>query len=398
MRKSHFILTSSDTGSFKEGPSPEFVRVPLAGHGTKTVKKKAEVFPGMLVAEHKSIRTGNMHAPVSGTVTEVTEKYVAIKAGPLSPPEEGGEGKPAEATPVALTSLSGEELQGTLKELGVDLRPLRKRCDVLILNGLNPEPGITFCETLFSQYTSTLAAGLALLKEITPARKMILAAPEGSGVVIEGAPTSYVKPVYPNSVDEVLAAFVTGTENCKGVAVLPLHTLFLLGRVAESGLPLTETIVSVQGKSYMAKIGTPVGALIKHAGIPVSNEDRVILGGPLRGVAISDLNKGICKDTQAVMVVPQNAFPNVTDHACIGCGECVRHCPARIRPNMISRYTEFSMYDRCKAESIDVCMECGICGYYCPARRPLLQLIRLAKHQIALAEAQVTECALQGGE
>jgi electron transport complex protein RnfC len=67
-------------------------------------------------------------------------------------------------------------------------------------------------------------------------------------------------------------------------------------------------------------------------------------------------------------------------------------------PSLISRYVEFSQYDQCSAQRIDACMECGLCTYYCPARRPMMQLIRLGKHQIALKEAQVSACSLQGEE
>jgi electron transport complex protein RnfC len=67
-------------------------------------------------------------------------------------------------------------------------------------------------------------------------------------------------------------------------------------------------------------------------------------------------------------------------------------------PNLITRYVEFRQFDQCSDQSIDVCMECGLCAYYCPARRPMLQLIRLGKHQIALKEAQVSACSLQGAE
>ena len=52
MNKNIFILTHGDTGAFETGTVPFEVRIPLNGHGKKSVKKKAEVYPGLLVADH----------------------------------------------------------------------------------------------------------------------------------------------------------------------------------------------------------------------------------------------------------------------------------------------------------------------------------------------------------
>lgn len=390
MSNAIFSLVYGDKGGFQDGPVPAELRIPLAGHETKTVKKKAEVGPGTLVAAHKNAKTGDMHAGITGTVTEITADCIVIAAAEL-------ETAPEAAAPVNVAGLSGEELAGALKALGIDVRPLLKKCDTLVINGLNPEPGITFAEAMLGQYKATLEAGLAILKKISPASSMVLAA-GGASDSLGDLKTVSITPQYPNSLDELVIAKVTGSEKSTGVRVLPLHTLFNLGLVAESGQPLTKTVVSVQGVNYLATIGTPVSVLLQHAGHAVADGDSIIVGGPMRGTAVADLMRGIGKDTQGLFLIRKGTFAPVTNHQCISCGECVLHCPARIMPNLISRYVEFLDYDSCVKQSIDVCMECGLCAFYCPARRPMLQLIRLGKHQIALRDAQVSACALQGEE
>lgn len=398
MSTQHFLLTSGDKGNFQDGPVPAFVRIPLDGHSTKTVKKKAEVFPGMLVAEHKNGKVADAFASIAGVVTEVTETYVAIKAQAPAAPAEGEEPAVTEAAPVSLAGLEGDALTTALKGLGIDTRPLRRKCDTLIINGLNPEPGLVFAESLLAEYKEVLETGLAVLKRISPAGQIVFAVPEGTDATFTGASTVGVNAVYPNSCPELLAARVIGSERLQGVHVLDLHTLFNLGRAADTGTPLTETVVTVQGVNTMLAIGTPVGAVLEHAGLSVEDGDSIILGGPMRGEATCDLDRGIGAETTGVFLIKRGTFPPVEDHACISCGECLKHCPSRINPSLIGRYAEFSMLELCKAEHIDVCMECGLCAYYCVARRPMLQYIRLAKHQIALDEAQVAECALQGEE
>lgn len=398
MNKNIFILTHGDTGAFETGSVPFEVRIPLNGHGKKAVKKKAEVYPGLLVADHSNAKIGDMHSGITGVVTEVTEKHVVIKAQELAPAAEGEDPKPTGVEPVALAGLEGDELRAALKGLGVDIRPLIRRCDLLVINALNPEPGITYAESMLVHAKSTVNAGLEMLKRLSPASRTVVALPSASTAAFDGTDIAFINPQYPNSLDELVVASITGKESMKGVNVVDLHTLYNLGAVAESGMPLTHTVVCVEGRNIVAPIGTPVGALLKEASIEVADGDSVIMGGPMRGEATGDLNKGIAKDTKAVFVVPAGVFQPVSDHACFSCGACVQHCPSRILPNMISRYVEFNEIDFCRQENIGACIECGLCTFYCPARRPMLQFIRLGKHKIALEEAQVAACALQVDE
>ena len=395
MNKSIFLLTHGDTGAFETSSVPFEVRIPLDGHGKKSVKKKAEVYPGLLVADHKNAKIGEMHSGITGVVTEVADTHITIKAQELSAPAEGEAPKPTGVDPVAVASLAGDELQTALKGLGIDLRPLIRRCDLLIINALNPEPGITYAESMLTHSKSTINAGLEILKRLSPASRTVIALATGSSAAFDGTDIAFINPVYPNSLDEMLTATITGKESMNGVNVIDLHTLYNLGAVVESGMPLTHTVVCVEGKNVIAPIGAPFGALIKDAGIELSDGDSVIVGGPMRGIATGDLNKGISKTTNALFVMPAGSTAPISDHACFSCGACVQHCPSRIMPNMIARYVEFDDLDSCRQENIAACMECGLCAYYCPARRPMLQFIRLGKHKIALEEAQVTACALQ---
>ncbi|SHJ36890.1 4Fe-4S dicluster domain-containing protein [Halodesulfovibrio aestuarii] len=395
MNKNIFILTHGDTGAFETGSVPFEVRIPLNGHGKKSVKKKTEVYPGLLVADHENANIGDMHSGITGIVTAVTDTHIIIKAQELAAPAEGEEPKPEGVEPVALASLEGEQLQAALKGLGVDIRPFLKRCELLIVNALNPEPGITYAESMLVHAKSTINAGLDMLKRLSPASKAVVALPTGSTAAFDGADIAFINPQYPNSLDELVVASITGKESMRGINVVDLHALYNLGAVAESGMPLTHTVVCVEGKNVVAPIGTPVGALLEDASIEVADGDTVLLGGPMRGEATGNLSTGIGKNTNAVFVVPAGTTTPVSDYACFSCGACIQHCPSRIQPNMISRYVEFNELDFCRQENINACMECGLCTYYCPARRPMLQLIRLGKHKITLEETQVTACALQ---
>jgi electron transport complex protein RnfC len=63
----------------------------------------------------------------------------------------------------------------------------------------------------------------------------------------------------------------------------------------------------------------------------------------------------------------------------------VRACPANLQVHMIGRCVQFGQV----AEAVDyhpeACFDCGLCTFVCPARRPLVQLVNMAKSHIRSA-------------
>lgn len=51
---------------------------------------------------------------------------------------------------VDLSALEGQELLNGLKNMGVDTRFLSQNKELLIVNALNPEPGITWAEPMLA--------------------------------------------------------------------------------------------------------------------------------------------------------------------------------------------------------------------------------------------------------
>jgi len=396
MTKPSFTLLTGIGGPVQDGPEPEVVRVPLRGHSTKTIKKKAPVGPGTLVAEHPEPGVGDAHSPILGVVADVTDTAVVITAGEAKPAKEGEPAPTADpVAPIDVASLAGDELKKALKALGVSSQPFAKAA-VLIVNGLNPEPGTGIAEILLKDHQATVEKGLDLVQKLVEPPTVLLAVPEGSSATLYGCTVKQVPAVYPNSLNPLVTKALTGKESADGVAMVSVMELYALGRVAETGLPLTETVLTVGSTAYRVKVGTPIGAVLAQAGITAAPCDRVVVGGPMRGRAVASTDQGVSKDDYALTVVPDAAFPPVTDLPCINCGECVLVCPSRIMPGFVTRYVEFKLYDKAKEFHLESCMECGLCGYVCTARRPLLQFIRLGKKNLDLQASALTSCRLQG--
>lgn len=397
MKKTAFSLGDTGAHALQAAPAPSEYRIPVSGLEV-TLKKKAEVARGACLGV--SATHGCVHAPVSGVVSDVQPGYVAIT------PQE------TEQPPVAprdLAALSGDELFHAVQELGVSLHELAhapgaadsgQRPTVLVINALDPEPGIQFCAALLGEHGQTLDAGLALLRRLDRFQHVHAVLPSGceaAAKIFSGeVAVSFLKPQYPNSRPALAAFAATGKELPPDVAVLGLHTLWRVGRVAQSGLPLTEGLVSAAGKNWIIQAGTTVRALLEHAGASLGEGDRLVMGGVMRGTALAGPDAGIPLHAYAVSHIPAHSFAPVNEHPCINCGACVRNCPARLMPNLIGRNAEFLRYDAARELHVELCMDCGLCAYHCPARRPMLQYMRLSKAAIAAMNTNAADAGAAG--
>jgi electron transport complex protein RnfC len=334
---------------------------------------------GERIATANAPDLGDLHSPLSGTVAHVDPYRIRVDAG----------GEQTEVPPLQLDDLTGTALLARLRELGADLPPVDE-FHTLIINGADCEPDVFARQHLMTTSQSTLEHGLAATIALYTPKRTVLAVLKGTSKTLIGTEIVQVSEQYPAALDPMVAFKVTGREAPDDALVIGLETLFQVGRIMESGLPALETVVTVGKTNRFVSVGTPVGQLLADAGEQPASGDRIVLGGILRGVAAASPAQGVARNTSAVTVI-SNPAPVAQDAPCVGCGECVRRCPARIDPAMITSYAEFGMYDKAQAEHVDACFECGLCGFFCIARRPMLQYIRLAKNELARAKAQTGE-------
>ena len=111
----------------------------------------------------------------------------------------------------------------------------------------------------------------------------------------------------------------------------------------------------------------------------------------MRGYAIYNFNTPVTDKMNSVHVQYEDEIIRAVNNQCLNCGRCNRHCPVSLSVNLITRYSEFSIFDKCEELGIENCIECGLCSYYCPAGRSLVQLIQLAKSEIKDTEGEVEQ-------
>lgn len=392
IRDPRFRLVYNEQRPFGEGPAPKRIRLNREGFTmVPGVKKKTLVHPGMLLAEHPSLEKGDLHAPIYGVITEVNARSVFVDAVNPADMEPGTFPEPPAPVDLLREGKEGEELVLTIKKMGVNTRSLGCRTKTLIVNALNPEPGVCWAEPMLAQHADEIRTGLELQRRLRRADEIIMAVPTGCSSPISGVKTVEVDPTYPNSVNELLIKEVTGEEAPPDVAAVGLHNVWSLGRVGTTGLPLMETVITIgtatEWANYIVKNGSLVGELLEFSHIALKSGDTILRGGPLRGESLDRLDRSITKGAYGFFVVNAGEVPPIEgDSACINCGACIQICPTRIDPRMLSRYAEFGKYNMSRKENFRLCVDCGLCGYVCIARRPVLQYIRLAVKRLAEEE------------
>jgi electron transport complex protein RnfC len=120
--------------------------------------------------------------------------------------------------------------------------------------------------------------------------------------------------------------------------------------------------------------------LIESAGGYTADAARLVMGGPMMGIALNDDSLPVTKACNSIYV-PGAVELGATDPEmpCIRCGECATVCPANLTPQFLLQQYRSNNYERLQQLGLTDCIECGCCDYVCPSRIPLTSEFRLAK-------------------
>jgi electron transport complex protein RnfC len=188
--------------------------------------------------------------------------------------------------------------------------------------------------------------------------------------------------VYPDSLPALVAA------RLGGAAVVPLEAALAALDALAGEVPATKVVTVIAGRrpiaNYRAPLGTAIRELLVAAKLTPRPGDKVVAGGPLRGFAQYTLDVPIDATVDGLVVIPAADVVKWSDEPCINCGACIDVCPRHLQVQLIGRYAEFGLFERTTDLAIEACIDCGLCATVCTGRRPLLQLIRLAKRELGI--------------
>lgn len=284
----------------------------------------------------------------------------------------------------------------------------------MVVCGFDTDLLITTNQYVLKSQKDAINRGISILKKVSGVGEVVIALTDSlmkaasSIGGASGAEIRAIKPEYPGALPQLmmrdsLDTIVPAGKTCEdmGVCFFSAEAVASVGNAITSGeIPVTKTLTLIKkdmSKTLVeARIGTPVRDVLNVCGVTVKDEDRIVIGGPMRGAAIYTEDYPIQPDTDAVMVQDSGDVALVTDYPCVNCGECIRICPANIPVNMLVRFCEFGNYeDAADMYNLFSCIECGLCSFVCVSKMPIFQYIRLAKHEMSriMKENEETEAA-----
>ncbi len=404
--------------AIERAPVPPSLTVPMSQHlgapCAPLVARGDRVRRGQVIGDVEAMVSAPVHSPVDGEVAEVTDVLLAsgtrVLAVRITPDEvqdlDRFEPLAAAGDERARVRASGVVgLGGAAFPSAVKLSPPKDMAvTTVILNGCECEPFLTCDHRAMVESPARVVAGGRAIAGIVGAGRVVvgveankpdaaeaLRAYAGDGVEVLVLPTRYPQGAEKQLIQAVLGAEVPHGKlpAATGALVHNVSTAVAIADALEHGRPLMERVVTVTGRverpgNYLALLGTPVSALIEHAGGVTAGAGRVIAGGPMTGMALADLDVPVVKGTSGVVVLSaeETAPAVIGDQPCIRCSRCSQACPMGLEPFALGIYANRSDWEATERYHALDCIECGCCSFVCPTRRPLVQLIRRAKQSL----------------
>ncbi|MCL4408067.1 MAG: electron transport complex subunit RsxC [Thermotogae bacterium] len=304
------------------------------------VQAGSEVKTGQRIADADGFVSVPLHSPVTGKVVEIKKEKHPVTGRPADMVviEKTKADEWIKLDPVKpYTDYTPDEIKKRVVEAGivglggatfpthVKLAP-SKKVDTVILNGAECEPYLTIDHRMMVEYADEICKGGVAIAKAIGATKIFAGIEENKPDAIEamkkagnpmGIEIVVLPTKYPQGSEKHLIYAITkkevpsgGLPMDVGVVVDNVSTARAIYRALEYGEPLIERGLTITGegvkasKNVFARIGTPLSDLVNYAS-PTEDAQRVILGGPMTGVAVDSLDIGISKGTSGITVLPE---------------------------------------------------------------------------------------------
>ncbi len=430
--------------AIEHAPIPQKLVLPLQQHVGQQSKPLVSVgdavLKGQLIAAAEGYVSTALHAPTSGTVTSIQSAPIPHPSGLsgnciiIEPDQKDQWGE--RLAPLDYQKCDANELLKRIRDAGiaglggagfptsVKLNPSAENTIVtLIINAAECEPYITADDMLMRERSEQLVKGIQIIAHMLkpvgclPVECLIGIEdnkPEAADTLdatiqhlgLEHEITVVRIPTkYPSGGEKQLIQILTGKEVPNGgipadigIVCQNLGTAVAVYKAVVLGEPLISRITTVTGKALSQPknletlIGTPISFLLTHCGLKEEQLNRLIVGGPMMGFAIDNLDSPVIKSTNCVLASTREELPDPPPpQACIRCGMCAEACPASLLPQQLYWYSKTRDFDKALNHNLLDCIECGACSYVCPSHIPLVQYYRFAKGEIRAQEHEHTK-------
>lgn len=402
---------------------PAVACIPLNQHIGKpaecTVQPGDRVQEGMIIGKAQGFVSANIHSSIPGVVKEITELFLpnGVKTKAVVIELEGefnqsGKSKKAKQW----KDLDAKQLNDIIADKGIvglggATFPAhvkfavhnRSAIEYLIINGVECEPFLTADHRLMLEKTDEILEGIRIIKKTVSAKKVIIGIEANkqnaiellSKKITEKKLAFSVIPLevkYPQGDEKMLIKALLNREVPSGglpldigVVVSNVGTVFAVFEAVVYEKALIERVVTVTGtavresKNLKVRIGTNIAELIDECGGFSGVPAKLVVGGPMMGFALADLNMPITKGMSGIIALTKKEISTFDNHPCIRCARCMRACPWNLSPTVLFKLIEHGEYEEALLRGLMDCKECGCCAYVCPSEIPLVQSFRLGK-------------------
>jgi len=403
---------------------PKQVVIPMSQHFgapcTPIVKKGDRVKLGQKIGETVGLGAP-IHASVSGTVVAVEPRPFSMGGDCMSVvidndfQDEISEEVVAPADPALL---SVDEMIAIVRDAGIvgmggATFPAHVKISggigmvtTVIINGAECEPYITGDHRTMLERPEQIIGGCCYLAKMFGVDKVVIGVEmnKQNGIdalnrtIAEMKAPVVVQPLhtrYPQGGEKQLCQAITGRQvppgklpSSIGCAVFNINTTCAIYRAMTTGMPVVKKVVTVSGsgvaepKNIECPIGTPIGLLFDACGGLKDDTFKIVVGGPMMGMAQYTADISVAKGTGALLAFAGDENKVSDNPTCIRCGRCVEACPMHLEPLFLYMFVQKKSIDELNAYNIMDCMECGACAYVCPGRLHLTQSFKAGKQMV----------------
>ncbi|QFU22655.1 electron transport complex subunit RsxC [Shewanella eurypsychrophilus] len=282
--------------------------------------------------------------------------------------------------------------------------------ELVIINAIECEPYITSDDMIMREKSDDILNGIAIIHRLLSPKRLIIAIEDNKPEAIEkmqhalnrsalpkhGVRITTVPTLYPSGGEKQLVQILTGQEVPSGaipaqlgILVQNVATAYAINEAVLKNQPLIERVITITGENtqepgnYWVPIGTPISHLLTQTGFKGTENDKVIIGGPMMGYALYNDNAPSLKGSNCILLPSSNELaPEQKELPCVRCGECAHVCPAQLLPQQLFWHSKAEEYDKAANFHLADCIECGCCTYVCPSEIPLVEYYRIAKSAI----------------
>lgn len=409
---------------FKYLSIPQKSFIPLQQHigkpATPVVEAGQFVEEGQLIGQANGLISANVHATVPGKVVEIAEYHTPYSEHGLCVVIESDGSfntsgrvrqkndfltldKEALIEKVQSAGIVG--LGGAAFPTSVKLNPPANRTiDTLIINGSECEPYLTVDDMLMQTHPEEIIEGTQVAMKILGINKAYIGIEKNKPLAIKALQTAVanvktheivIMPLnmrYPQGAEKQLIYTITRREVPSGGLPMDVHvvvqnvgTIYAIREAVLFDKPLIERYITVTGKivrkpgNYKVRFGMRVSDILEECGGLAENPSKIIMGGPMCGLALNHMDIPVVKGTSGILFLAKDETKVTPFRSCIRCGRCVSVCPMNLMPCDLGNAAEKQRYDIAEKLHPFDCIMCGSCSYICPSKRPLSHFIKVVQ-------------------